>query len=103
MTDVHPTGAGGNRNDRQQDLDAGQIDQEAQSEDEDFSLAVRESLWTKLEEDAFDARIAENLKMNREVDMWLDAVSKVPDNEKKLVKKEQASLDAHASSSRTTV
>jgi hypothetical protein len=109
MTGVHSTGAitngaDGDRNDRQQDRDARQIDHEPQSEDEDFRLAVRESLRTKLEEEARDARIAENLKMNREVDMWLHAISKVPDNEKKLVKKEQGSLYAsHASSSNVEI
>jgi hypothetical protein len=64
-------------------------------------MAVRESLRTKLEEDSRNVRIAENLKMNREVDIWLAALSKVPDTDNDLVKKEHEWLvDTHPSSSK---
>jgi hypothetical protein len=73
-------------------------------EDEDFCMAVRESLRTKLEEDSRNERIAENLKMNREVDIWLAALSKVPDTDNDLVKKEHEWLvDTYPCSSKREI
>jgi hypothetical protein len=95
------TGAACLVHDGQQVIRANPIDEDAEKEDEDFCKAVHESLRTKLEEDARSEKIAENLMMNKEVDIWLAAVSKVPDTDYDFVKKEQEYLvNTHASSSK---
>lgn len=60
-------------------------------EDEDYKLAVHDSLRTEMEEQARREELELNKKENEAVDEWLHAVAGVPDPGEASVKKEKSS------------